>query len=372
MLLIANYVNDRQESMQRFAAMLEAGLKKAGIAVEVIRPEPFFGKLKRGAMGLGKWLGYLDKFVLFPKQLRKKIAEMGEETVVHICDHSNAFYTRHLADTPHLVTCNDLLAVRSALGEFPENRTGFMGRILQRWILNGLKRAQRITCISEATRKDVLRLVGSDPAKVDVTYMGLDPKWSPMPAVATEAQLRTMPGVSKPYILHVGGGQWYKNRPGVLFVYKSLMADWPNVKLVMVGPVIEGEKDVVFLERVSDEQLRALYSGAELLFFPSLEEGFGWPIVEAQACGCLVVATGAPAMWEAGGGDYFNLPDPRSRGWNMSTKNLISILLRDNEKFRNDRPGSPVIKGLENAKRFSTETMVQRYVAVYRELLYKV
>ena len=65
-LLIANYENDRQESMLRFASLLEAELRKAGISVEVIRPQPFFGRLKRGAAGTGKWLGYIDKFLIFP------------------------------------------------------------------------------------------------------------------------------------------------------------------------------------------------------------------------------------------------------------------------------------------------------------------
>ena len=179
-LLLANYENDRQESMLRFATLLESELRKAGVDVEVIRPRPFFGLLKRGATGVGKWLGYLDKFLIFPFWLRRKIKEAGKNCVVHVCDHSNAFYTCWLRGTPHLVTCNDLLAIRSALGEFPQNRTGFTGRCLQRLILRGLRRARRITCISEATRNDLLRLLGNGRADVDVTYMGVNASWSPM------------------------------------------------------------------------------------------------------------------------------------------------------------------------------------------------
>ncbi|WP_198660029.1 glycosyltransferase [Acidithiobacillus ferrivorans] len=62
---------------------------------------------------------------------------------------------------------------------------------------------------------------------------------------------------------------------------------------------------------VDNENLRALYSGAALLLFPSLQEGFGWPIVEAQACGCLVATTNRAPMTAVGGqGDiYFDVSD---------------------------------------------------------------
>ncbi len=69
-LLVGNYLPDRQESMQRFANMLQIGLVELGHEVRLIRPEPFFGRLRPSGNGLGKWLGYVDKFLLFPRQLR--------------------------------------------------------------------------------------------------------------------------------------------------------------------------------------------------------------------------------------------------------------------------------------------------------------
>jgi hypothetical protein len=80
--------------------------------------------------------------------------------LVHILDHSNAVYCFFLRSIKVVVTCNDLLAVRSALGEIPEHRTWFTGRLLQKWILAGLRYADRIACISEATKLDVLRISG--------------------------------------------------------------------------------------------------------------------------------------------------------------------------------------------------------------------
>src|SRR5207249_4046572 len=101
------------------------------------------GVLCPANQGLGKWLGYLDKFFVFPQELTKQLHSLnGTPAVVHICDHSNAFYTKFLAHIPHVVTCNDLLAIRSARGEFPENRTRWTGRQLQKIIIKGLNRAQ--------------------------------------------------------------------------------------------------------------------------------------------------------------------------------------------------------------------------------------
>jgi len=124
-LLIGNYPLDRQQSMQRFAMMLLAGLKTSGIPAELIQPSAFFGRFRYAGKFVAKWLAYLDKFVLFPRTLAKKLRE--RPALVHICDHSNAMYARASCDVPVVVTCHDLLAVRGALGEdtgCPASATG--------------------------------------------------------------------------------------------------------------------------------------------------------------------------------------------------------------------------------------------------------
>ena len=93
-LLVGNYPHDEQESMQRFANLLRSGLSAAGHEVRLLRPTPFIGRLKPAASGFGKWFGYVDKFILFPKEL-KAAAKWAD--IVHICDHSNAFYVKHLS-----------------------------------------------------------------------------------------------------------------------------------------------------------------------------------------------------------------------------------------------------------------------------------
>jgi glycosyltransferase involved in cell wall biosynthesis len=113
---------------------------------------------------------------------------------------------------------------------------------------------------------------------------------------------------------------------------------------------------------VDNAALAALYSGAELLLFPSLEEGFGWPIIEAQACGCPVLTTGKDPMMEVGGNAAFYIADPTDAEAGAAA---VEKLLAQKESVRT----AVVRAGRENAARFSTERMIREYEAIYREVV---
>jgi glycosyltransferase involved in cell wall biosynthesis len=375
-ILLANYSNDRQESMQRFAELFASELPKRNIAVEVIRPEVRMGKLKRSGHGLGKWLGYVDKFLLFPRELRRRMARWQPGEVLHICDHSNAVYTREGSQVPHLVTCHDLLAVRSARGEIPENRTGASGRAYQNLILNGLSGARYVTCVSGQTRDDLLRLTKLRAEQVSVTYNGLNYPYAPMPreaAMARVAKIVPPERAGRNFILHVGGNQWYKNRSGVVRIYHEAnkrdpgMPDlclvgkkWPEslrneiAALGLAGRIME-------ITDCSNEDLRALYSAADLFLFPSLMEGFGWPIIEAQACGTRVVTSNVAPMTEIGGEAALYV-DPRNH---EQAGRAVADALGEGAAALRVR----VEAGFRNAARFSTESMMDGYVAEYARAL---
>ena len=286
---------------------------------------------------MGKWLGYIDKFLLFPLQLRQATAWAD---IVHICDHSNAFYTQYLQNVPHLVTCHDLLAIRSALGEIKENPTKWSGRQLQRMILAGLERSQHIACVSEQTKKDLLRLAKIDPDIASVIYMGLNYPYTPMDKAEADQRLSAL-GISSSssFLLHIGGNQWYKNRLGVLAIFNYLrqQPNLSNLNLVMAGQPFTNqirqfiqdnnlETQVRELVALENEDLRALYSTATALLFPSLQEGFGWPIIEAQACSCPVFTSNQAPMTEVGGDAaiYINPHYPEAAAREIA-KNLINI-----------------------------------------------
>ena len=378
-LLISNYRLDGQQSMLRAADLVEKGLRSSGIEVLVARPEPFFAVFGKRQPALRKWLAYLDKYLLFPIRLMWQARRC---LLVHIVDHSNAIYLFLLRSQKSIVTCNDLLAVRSALGEIPEHRTGFGGRLLQKWILAGLRRASHIVCISEATRFDVLRLTGKGESEVSRIYLGLGPRF--------EAELERKLSGKKvrevnvdpagkipesghsldrlvPYLLHVGGDTWYKNRRGVLEIYVELRARLgsrtPN--LIMVGPPLKPETHgVYFLQNVTDDFLVQLYRNAALLLFPSLYEGFGWPVIEANACGCPVVASRIAPLVEAGGSAAAWIEDPREID---EAADGVMAELGDDFIERQSLQDA----GLENAGRFSRWDMIAKYLNLYASMLRK-
>lgn len=383
-LLIGNYPHDRQESMQRVASLIAQSLKSINVDAELMIPTVLVGKLRASGTGLGKWLGYVDKFLIFPRHLKRRVREwraQGEQSIViHICDHSNAFYTRYLKDVPKVVTCHDLLAVRSALGEVPENPTKWSGRRLQSMILGGLNKADHVACISSATRDDLLRLTTLRKDQVSLIPNAFNYPYAPMPRLESKESIKRLlernglasSAADRGFILHVGGNQWYKNRMGVLRIYSHLVqqTDGRAPALIMAGKAFTPEMQafIVTHDLIShvfpitgcdNEELRALYSEADALLFPSLAEGFGWPIIEAQACECPVVCSSGEPFLEASGGAAL-MRDPK-----------------DEEGFAGDfaqlqKPGERdrlIRLGLENARRYAPAAMAKDYRRLYSELL---
>ena len=365
-LLVGNYAPLRQESMQRFAEALYRELEAKGIEVRLLRPPVIFGRARALFKRLEKWLGYVDSMLIFPLILRhaSKWAD-----VVHICDHSNAPYVAALKRKIHLLTCHDMLAIRSGLGEFPDNVTGWTGRLLQRRILHWLERAQCVICDSEATRQDFLRLARRSESSASVIYVGFNRAFQPLSAEETRLRLSQHQLEQVPFLLHVGGNQWYKNRWGVLRIFAEISSHRPDLFLVMAGKPLpqqlldyisatEGLRDKIrFIESPDDAMVDALYSGAEGLLFPSLYEGFGWPIVEAQACGCPVFTSNRAPMNEIGGNAAVYVDPDDFAG--AAAKVLEGLENRQ----------SMSIGGMQNANRFSTQRMIDQYVDLYWRLL---
>src|SRR5438105_11511198 len=179
-LLIGNYPPDQQQSMHRFSEMMLRELSALGIAAELACPEAHFIRITPAQFGfLRKWAGYIDKLIIFPRRLRK----LRTLELVHICDHSNAFYAKHFPNVPVVVTCHDLLAVRGALGEETDCPASSTGKILQRWILRGLRNADEVVCISQATEADARRLVsnGAPAPKIQLVRLGLNYPFHKLP-----------------------------------------------------------------------------------------------------------------------------------------------------------------------------------------------
>lgn len=367
-VLIANFAPDAQQSMRRFAELFARELPARGLTVHTIAPQPRLTRLCRNYRysGWPKLLGYADKFLLFPRTLRRTVRH-HPGAVFHLVDHANAAYLPHLPARA-VVTCHDLLQIRSALGEIPQNRVGGSGRRFQRWILRHLARAPWAACVSGKTRDDLQRLTRLPAERTPVIPLGLNHAYTRLPEADAWARLAAAgaplpPGT--PFLLNVGGGQWYKNRPGLLRLFHALRHNHGYTgRLVLVGKSL-GAADAALAEtlgltaqiltpaNVSNDDLAAYYSLADGLLFPSWEEGFGWPNLEAQACGCRVYTSNRPPMTEVGGeaAEYFDPADP------VGAAAAVAHSLRTTPRC-NDR-------GPVHARQFSVAAMIDGYLALY-------
>jgi glycosyltransferase involved in cell wall biosynthesis len=375
-VLIGNYPLDRQESMLRFGNLIQTRLESSGFTTESISPRGYLGRiLQKGT--LAKWLGYIDKYILFPPGLALRLSGIkrkfpGRKIVVHICDHANAVYAGLVRNWfPVLVTCHDLLAVRGALGEDTYCPASGFGKLLQAAILRGIGKATFVACVSRATQSDLIRL--SEPSmagRCEVVPLALNYPYRPLPRKEALAKL-TQAAITLPFqgfVLHVGSGHPRKNREALLLSVARIKDSWPG-KIVFAGDRLSSEeqdlaKSLGLEDRVcgifqpNNETLLALYSAAHCLIFMSHSEGFGWPVLEAQASGCPVICSNRTSVPEvAGEGALVHEPDDYGE------------IARDVQRLQEPAFRNAMIAlGFKNAQNYSNERMMGSYEQIYRRI----
>jgi glycosyltransferase involved in cell wall biosynthesis len=374
-ILLGNYAPDGQESMERFAQMLNTGFQKSGIATEIWRPVSIVGgRVGTAHAGIGKWLGYVDKWVLFPLILRWRVRRQGlnrPDVYFHVCDHSNSPYLGHLNPEQSGITCHDVLAIRGSLGYADAFVSASrFGRELQKWIFYHLSRAKRMASVSELTLQQLLDLVKTSgfqqPTGWKVIHNAFNADFRPLSIAEREATLQKAGiVVPTPFLLHVGSSLARKNRGMLLEMVHALGSRWSG-NICFAGEAL----DESLLARINELGLRervisavkpdhaalvALYSNCEAFVFPSFSEGFGWPLIEAQACGAPVIASNIAPMPEVSGGSALHA-DP-----NNPTEFAEALLILQQPNAR----ANLVQRGFENCRRFEPAHMIQAYLNLY-------
>ncbi len=180
-----------------------------------------------------------------------------------------------------------------------------------------LRRAHAVIAISQSAKDDAVRLLGIAPETIHVVHHGVDHE-------------RFRPSVGKgayagrtPYFVHIGGRNENKNQGRLFEAFARIAPEHPEVQLYFAGPWSQADRD--WLERarvrlglgsrvrhlgyVPDDDLPSLYGNAVAFVFPSLEEGFGLPVLEAMACGAPVITSNRSSLPEVAG-DAAILVDP--------------------------------------------------------------
>jgi glycosyltransferase involved in cell wall biosynthesis len=363
--------------------MLADGMQKRGHTVNVLSPTAKFFKLHSHS-AIKKWLGYIDQYIVFPQQIRKWLKSCPSDTLFVFTDQALGPWVPLVANRPHVIHCHDFMALRSALGEIAENPTSWTGRKYQELIRRGFSKGKNFISVSHKTKEDLHRFLISKPKISEVVYNGFHHPFLPHnPAEARERlgkkiNVDLTPG----YLLHVGANTWYKNRAGVLEIYDAWRSRNTNkLPLLMIGDAPPSDlvarteqspfkSDIHWISGIEDEFVRLAYSGAEVFLFPSLGEGFGWPIAEAMASGSPVITTNEAPMTEVAGEAGFFIP--RRPLGSENAKKWASDAASTIDKIRGlskDEHNAIVDMGIKNALRFDTGRALDLIEGIYLQIL---
>ena len=251
-------------------------------------------------------VGHVDKYLIFPRRLKSVLRTQEPDPIYfRVIDHSNAVYLSSVpqnSKTKRLVTCHDLIALRSSKNEFPK-KPEFQQ--LEKDYKTGSPSHWEKPTHTHAIHlspKDLNRIIPHSIGRSEIIHLGVSPKAT---GQKVKNELPFDPRCTK-YLLHVGSSAWYKNRKAVLTAFSQLMnhSQFQTVDLVFVGPSLQKEeltektktwieknkRRIRILNHLDESNLRKLYEHARAVF-PSLIEGFGWPPLEANAMGCPVITT---------------------------------------------------------------------------------
>jgi glycosyltransferase involved in cell wall biosynthesis len=371
------------QSMPRYARLLAEGMQARGHQVDCWTAQPHFFRLPVPGF-FKKWFGYLDQFVVFPFWVKQQIRKRDRDTLFVFTDQALGPWVPLVANRKHVIHCHDFLAQQSALGLIPENPVSRSGKIYQAYIRRGYRRGKNFISISEKTRQDLQNFLKEAPALSEIVYNGLNQAFEPADpeTVRKELSQQLQLNLIQGYILHVGGNQFYKNRRGVLEIYEQwrkisrkvlpliLVGTEPTEYLQQLKKVSSFQEDIHFLNALDDQSLRKAYQGANVLLYPSLAEGFGWPIAEAMASGCPVITTCEAPMNEVGGHAAYYIEKRPSdirqvQSWGETASRQLERILQ----LKPWKRAVLIQKGLNNAERFNTPKSLDRIEAIYQQII---
>ena len=297
---------------------------------------------------------------ILPSLARKKGVE---------CLHWFSGTLGFLSPVPNVVTIYDMQPFNNLANVRPVKRAylSFMSK-------RAIRKADLLLPISESTAGELRDAFDVDPRRM-VTIPSIIPaRWNPV-SMEERLRVRAEYGLPDRFWLYVAHFYPHKNHVRLLEALREMkdrsLAPWP---LVLRGDPHGSEKevheavrrydledDVILLPRLEETDMRALYSAASALVFPSLYEGSGMPVMEALACGCPVVASDIPPVRE-NAGDAAVYFDPEK------VASIVSALMEFQGRSGQARPAL-IENGLAKALRFRPELIVGRLVEAYRSAI---
>lgn len=236
---------------------------------------------------------------------------------------------------------------------------------------SAVRRARKVIAITDYTKREVVRRFRVPAKRVAVIHEGVDQKQFTKGRSNEVTKLKRKYDLEDPVILYVGQWRPHKNVPVLLEAFRVFRQSGRKVQLVLGGSpnpdvlaVIEShpfKDDIVVRGFIPDSELPVWYQSASVFVFPSLHEGFGLPVLEAQAVGVPVIASSATTLPEVGGKGalYFHPDRPRELAGHLSA-------LLSNKDLR----ARMIRLGRENIRRFNWRDAAEKTLKLYEEIVH--
>jgi glycosyltransferase involved in cell wall biosynthesis len=358
-------------SMDVVAEMLVTELEKQRSIVHSTRFAPTLARRFSRLPAFGKTKTALNADILvtrlwdYPRELRGRAGTPG---LFHVSDHSYANLVHGLPAERTGVYCHDLDAFHCVLEPERDPRPWWFRRMM-RHVLDGMTKAALVFHSTLDVRRRIERNGLVSPERLVHAPYGISPVFKAAPE-AEDAKVALATGFfDAPYLLHVGVCTPRKRIDVLLDVFAAVHRERPLLKLVQVGGrfteahLAQIERlgigsHVVQVPRVEHRRIPALYRRARLVLQPSEAEGFGLPVVEALACGAIVVGSDIPVLREVAGEAAVFARVADVPAWSETVVRLL------------DDPGrAPAVESrLAHAARFSWENHARIILAAYQRL----
>lgn len=315
----------------------------------------------------------LQKIWLMPKTIGNRVREMSSDNtkvVVHILDHS--YGNLSSANYPTFITCHDLA---NHLMNNTSKSYSRISHLFWKYKVGKMRNCRKIFCISENTRKDVIDILGFNPEDAVLNYYGRDSFYSdPAPG---EIDNETVSNISrairgKRVVLHCGHNNHRKNIPTLLKAFKLIKEQNPDSILIKVGTTMKDEdpslvdlanslgihEHIIETGLIQKDTLKWIYRNSDLFIFPSIYEGFGRPILEAQASGLPIICANSSCLSEVAGDGALYCQTMNHEEF----AKFATDVLKDN-----DLRSNLISRGTKNINRFTWQQHVISFIDQYRE-----
>jgi glycosyltransferase involved in cell wall biosynthesis len=304
------------------------------------------------------------RYVSYPRTLASR-----PHPVCHVLDQADAHLVRSLGPARSVVTCHDLIPLLASRGLIPMEIPATVATTF-RWRIAQLADARRVIAPSHATRETLERFTRVNPSRIRVVPQGVGPPFGPIPKARERRRCLSELSESHPVVLQVSTAVRYKNTPVLLRAIARLRHQIGNIMLVRVGSALFPDEQALavslgiadtirFQQAPDDDAMAEWYNAADAVVFPSMWEGFGWPVLEAMACGTPVVASDIPAHVELTGGSAELVPPADDAALAESLYRVLSD---------RDLANSLRERGRRRASEYTWARVAQATTAVYDEV----